>query len=286
MVALLVSSPRCFLQRQRSSCPLPSHATCRLTLPPAGPCRASRPRTPAARGMVSTGLGRPYPIAAPAIWADCRLLQGYRCGDAATISARTASCILSLRSRLFSLLPANRPPEGESGRRRWPYPRRSTQVDAAQHRLPFIWLTILPRARARVILRLQRCRAVLFCPPLLVLALPERGDTWNCVTNVEQRKGVSAVGVLAVCLRGRRRQGLLRRRAHRRLPPRAVGRVDLDCIGAHVDHLEDGLARAAAAAGRRPARRRSRQASSSVPEERGRSSQLRPSAAAEEEDAV
>ena len=42
---------------------------------------------------------------------------------------------------------------------------------------------------------------MLFCPPLLVLALHlSVGDTWNCVTNVEQRKGVSAVGVLAVWL--------------------------------------------------------------------------------------
>ena len=50
----------------------------------------------------------------------------------------------------------------------------------------------------------RACGRTLFSAPLLALVLHLCvGDTWNCVTNIEQRLGVSAVGVLAVLVERR-----------------------------------------------------------------------------------
>jgi len=110
---------------------------------------------------------------------------------------------LSLRSRLFSPLSANRPPRGgytvdgkqvptpEETKRPWWTPPGIA--------FPFIWLTITALRAASSLVVFKATGRALFSPPLLLLALHlSVGDTWNCVTNVEQRKGVSAVGVLVV----------------------------------------------------------------------------------------
>jgi len=110
---------------------------------------------------------------------------------------------LSLRSRLFSLLPANRPPRGgfeDDGKKvATPVEVKRPSWTPPGIAFPFIWLTITALRAASSFSVFKATGRALFCPPLLILALHLAvGDTWNCVTNVEQRKGVSAVGVLAV----------------------------------------------------------------------------------------
>jgi len=110
---------------------------------------------------------------------------------------------LSLRSRLFSLLPANRPPRGgfEVDGKRVPTPADTIRPwwTPPGIAFPFIWLTITGLRAISSMIVFKACGRTLFSPPLLLLALHLAvGDTWNSVTNVEQRKGVSAVGVLFV----------------------------------------------------------------------------------------
>mmetsp|Transcript_36082 Transcript_36082/g.115499 ORF Transcript_36082/g.115499 Transcript_36082/m.115499 type:complete len:303 (-) Transcript_36082:181-1089(-) len=111
--------------------------------------------------------------------------------------------LLSLRSRIFSLLPANRPPRGgfdvEGKRTATPAETIRPSWTPPGIAFPFIWLTITALRAASSLVVFKATGRVLCSPALLVLALHLCvGDTWNCVTNVEQRKGVSAVGVLAV----------------------------------------------------------------------------------------
>jgi tryptophan-rich sensory protein len=130
----------------------------------------------------------------------------FKAVDTVTIPAPLVPVLfafLSLRSRLFSLLPANRPPRGgfevdgkkvpttpETIRPWWTPPGIA---------FPFIWLTITALRAASSLVVFKEVGQKLFSAPLLLLALHLCvGDTWNCVTNVEQRKGVSALGVLAV----------------------------------------------------------------------------------------
>ena len=64
---------------------------------------------------------------------------------------------------------------------------------------PIIWITISLLRAASSTLVWRACGRTLFSAPLLALVLHLCvGDTWNCVTNIEQRLGVSAAGVLAV----------------------------------------------------------------------------------------
>jgi len=110
---------------------------------------------------------------------------------------------LSLRSRLFSPLSANRPPRGgfEVDGKRVATPKETIRPSWTPPGIafPFIWLTITALRAASSLLVFKAAGRALFSPPLLLLALHlSVGDTWNCVTNVEQRKGVSAVGVLFV----------------------------------------------------------------------------------------
>ena len=112
---------------------------------------------------------------------------------------------LSLRSRIFSLLPASRPPRGgfdnPDGERKAPVPIEVKRPSWTPPGIafPFIWLTISCLRAASSTLIWRACGKVLFSPPLLVLVAHLCiGDTWNCVTNVEKRLGTSAVGVIAV----------------------------------------------------------------------------------------
>ncbi len=110
---------------------------------------------------------------------------------------------LSLRSRLFSPLPANRPPRGgfNVDGKRVPTPADTIRPwwTPPGIAFPFIWLTITGLRAASTLIVFKATGRALFSPPLLLLALHLAvGDTWNSVTNVEQRKGVSAVGVLFV----------------------------------------------------------------------------------------
>jgi len=110
---------------------------------------------------------------------------------------------LSLRSRIFSPLPANRPPRGgfNVDGKRVPTPPETIRPwwTPPGIAFPFIWLTITALRAASSLIVYRNTGRALCAPPLLLLALHlSVGDTWNSVTNVEQRKGVSAVGVLFV----------------------------------------------------------------------------------------
>ena len=64
---------------------------------------------------------------------------------------------------------------------------------------PFIWLTISALRAASTTLIWRACGKSLVCTPILFLiAHLCIGDTWNCITNVERRLGVSAIGCFAV----------------------------------------------------------------------------------------
>ena len=112
---------------------------------------------------------------------------------------------LSLRSRIFSFVPASRPPRGgyenEPGKRRAPVRAEVKRPSWTPpgFAFPIIWITISLLRAASSTLVWRACGRTLFSAPLLALVLHLCvGDTWNCVTNIEQRLGVSAVGVLAV----------------------------------------------------------------------------------------
>jgi len=113
---------------------------------------------------------------------------------------------LSLRSRIFSVLPASRPPRGgyeneEEGKRKAPVPTEVKRPSWTPPGIafPFIWLTISVLRAASSTMVWAATGRTLFHPALLTLVLHLCiGDTWNCITNVEARRGVSAVGVLVV----------------------------------------------------------------------------------------
>ena len=103
---------------------------------------------------------------------------------------------LSLRSRVVSLLDNSRPNrEAQKG--------KATPVDVKRPSwtppgiaFPFIWLTITAlRATAAQMAYAGSLRAPALDALVLHLCV---GDTWNCITNVERRLGVSAVGCFAV----------------------------------------------------------------------------------------
>jgi tryptophan-rich sensory protein len=114
---------------------------------------------------------------------------------------------LSLRSRVFSFIPASRPPRGgfenpdDPSKLKMPVPKEIKRPSWTPPGIafPFIWITIsLLRAASSTIVW-RACGGKLFSAPLLVLVLHLCvGDTWNCVNNIEKRLGTSAVGVLAV----------------------------------------------------------------------------------------
>lgn len=130
----------------------------------------------------------------------------FKAADMATVPAALIPplfAFLSLRSRLFSLLPANRPPRGgfDVDGKKVPTPPETIRPwwTPPGIAFPFIWLTITALRAASSYVVFKEVGRKLFTSPLLMLALHLCvGDTWNCVTNVEQRKGVSALGVLAV----------------------------------------------------------------------------------------
>ena len=106
---------------------------------------------------------------------------------------------LSLRSRVFSFLPAQRPNRAEQDGNATPAEIKRPSWTPPGIAFPFIWLTIscLRAASSTVIWR--STGRYLFSLPLLALVLHLCvGDTWNCVTNVERRMGTSALGVIAV----------------------------------------------------------------------------------------
>ena len=106
---------------------------------------------------------------------------------------------LSLRSRLFSPISARRPPRGGFEGKATPTDIKRPSWTPPGIAFPFIWLTITGLRASSALVVWRASGRTLFCAPLLTLVAHLCiGDTWNCVTNVEKRLGVSSVGVLFV----------------------------------------------------------------------------------------
>ena len=160
---------------------------------------------PATAGGIDWAETAKYPLATA---AQAGLIATFfravdACGQLPAPLVPPLFAFLSLRSRLFSPLPANRPPRGgfEVDGKRVPTPAETIRPwwTPPGIAFPFIWLTITALRAVSSMLVYKACGRVLFCGPLLLLGLHLAvGDTWNSVTNVEQRKGVSAVGVIFV----------------------------------------------------------------------------------------
>ena len=103
---------------------------------------------------------------------------------------------------------------------------------------PFIWLTITAlRATAAQMAYAGSLRNPALDALVLHFCI---GDTWNCITNVERRLGVSAVGCFAVwgsVFRAVKAFGCVGG-AQGRVRPRAVFRLDLGGVRAHGVDLE------------------------------------------------
>ena len=107
-----------------------------------------------------------------------------------------AFAFLSLRSRIFSLLDNSRPDRDAQGGKATPSDVVRPKWTPPGIAFPFIWLTITAlRATAAALAYGGTLRAAPLEALVLHLCV---GDTWNTITNVERRLGVSAVGCLAV----------------------------------------------------------------------------------------
>lgn len=103
---------------------------------------------------------------------------------------------LSLRSRVLSPLDNSRPDRDAQGGAAVPEDVKRPGWTPPGVAFPIIWLTITGlRATAAAMAYAGSLRAPALSALLLHLCV---GDTWNTVTNVERRLGVSAVGVAAV----------------------------------------------------------------------------------------
>ena len=106
---------------------------------------------------------------------------------------------LSLRSRIFSFVPASRPKRAEQDGAPTPKEVKRPSWTPPGIAFPFIWLTIsCLRAASSTLVWLAAGKTLACAPILFLVAHLCVGDTWNSVTNVERRLGTSAVGVLAV----------------------------------------------------------------------------------------
>jgi tryptophan-rich sensory protein len=112
---------------------------------------------------------------------------------------------LSLRSRIFSLLDSSRPNLKEQGGKATPNEVRRPAWTPPGVAFPIIWSTIavLRAVSARLVYLAaaggpsQRLTSLPLCGLLLHLCV---GDTWNSITNVERRLGVSAAACGVVVL--------------------------------------------------------------------------------------
>ena len=103
---------------------------------------------------------------------------------------------LSLRSRVVSLLDNSRPNREEQKGKATPVDVKRPSWTPPGIAFPFIWLTITAlRATAAQMAYAGSLRAPALDALVLHLCI---GDTWNCITNVERRLGVSAIGCFAV----------------------------------------------------------------------------------------
>jgi translocator protein len=104
----------------------------------------------------------------------------------------------SLRSRIASILDNSRPNRKLLKGKATPSSVKRPTWTPPGIAFPFIWLSITA-LRGLSSAMIYRHTQSLHCAPLLAMMVHlSIGDTWNCITNIEERLGVSAVGVLLV----------------------------------------------------------------------------------------
>ena len=149
-----------------------------------------------------------YPAATAGEWAIIAMLfkaTDTVVGQLPTPIVPFIFLFLSLRSRVFSFLPASRPPRGgfenEEGKPKAPVPKEVKRPSWTPPGIafPFIWITIsFLRAASSTIVWRAGGKSLFSGPLLLLVAHLCIGDTWNSITNIERRLGTSALFVLAV----------------------------------------------------------------------------------------
>jgi translocator protein len=107
-------------------------------------------------------------------------------------------CFLSLRSRVASVLDNSRPNREAMKGKATPTDVKRPSWTPPGIAFPVIWLSITAlRAVSSALVYKQT--GALFSGPLLAMVLHlSVGDTWNTITNIEKRLGVSAVGCVVV----------------------------------------------------------------------------------------
>lgn len=105
---------------------------------------------------------------------------------------------LSLRSRVASVLDNSRPNREAMDGKATPSDVKRPSWTPPGIAFPFIWLTITGLRAVSSALVYTQTKS-LACLPLFAMVMHLCiGDTWNTITNIEKRLGVSAVGVLFV----------------------------------------------------------------------------------------
>lgn len=148
---------------------------------------------------------------------------------------------LSLRSRIFSLLPASRPKRAEQDGNATPKEVKRPSWTPPGIAFPFIWLTISCLRAASSTLVWSSTGRMLSAPPS---PCPRPAPLRRRHVELCHERRAAARHVLARRLCGprlglRRRRHLLQDAAHRGLAAGAVGCVDLHRDRAHMDHLGD-----------------------------------------------
>lgn len=107
-----------------------------------------------------------------------------------------AFAFLSLRSRIFSFLDNSRPDVDANDGKATPSDVKRPKWTPPGKAFPIIWLTITGLRAVSAALATEATQSLAITRPLLLhLCI---GDTWNTITNVEKRLGVSAIAVFAV----------------------------------------------------------------------------------------
>jgi len=105
---------------------------------------------------------------------------------------------LSLRSRIFSLLDNSRPDRDSMDGKATPAAVLRPKWTPPGKAFPVIWLSITALRGVAAALVYGQTQALASAPLLALVGHLCIGDTWNTITNVEKRLGVSAVGCVVV----------------------------------------------------------------------------------------
>lgn len=174
----------------------------RLAAPVARPVTAS-PRMMPADGDVDVAALLKYPTATVVqvglIAGALAALDKAGFGSLPTPCAIPLFAFLALRTRVFSFLDSSRPDRKAQGGAATPRETKRPSWTPPGIAFPIIWSTITLLRVAASTMIFEANGHVLCSRPILALMVHLAcGDTWNSITNVERRLGVSFSAVFAV----------------------------------------------------------------------------------------